>query len=105
MAGTQNDSQRGQGKAVEADGFSYRKGLGEGYAKGCLLPRGRDVDQGCRGVRPPGVMFTDLTRQRLQFSGVRRGETAEPPLSIKQNSTIMHIPELLAWPWAAGLAL
>lgn len=44
-------------------------------------------------------------RQRLQFSGVWRGETAEQPLSIKQNSTIMHVPKLLAWPWSARLAL
>lgn len=35
MAETQNDSHGGQRKAVEADGFPYRKGLSrEGYAKG-----------------------------------------------------------------------
>lgn len=41
MAGTQNDSQRGQEKAVEADGFSYRKGLGErGMPKGVFFQEG-----------------------------------------------------------------
>lgn len=41
MAGTQNDSQRGQEKAVEADGFSYGKGLGErGMPKGVFFQEG-----------------------------------------------------------------
>lgn len=41
MAGTQNDSQGEQGKAVETDGSPYGKALcREGYAKGCPLPEG-----------------------------------------------------------------
>lgn len=41
MAGTQKDSQGGQGKAVETDGSPCRKELcGEGYAGGCPFPEG-----------------------------------------------------------------
>lgn len=39
MAGTQNDSQGGQGKAVETDGFPYGKAEG-GVPKGVLFPEG-----------------------------------------------------------------
>lgn len=57
--------------------------------------RGRDVSQGCRGVRAKGYAHKPQRAMATIPQCLEIG-SCRPTSSIQESSTIMHIPELLA---------